>query len=198
MSNSTHVTRRVARSTKAGKGPDLSPACESVVACLEEAGATLLSLPPSGFSPRLRTATLPVLREAAEAYGWSTAEIRPPMPSAARISRMDHAMSFLGLIPQDRFVLRRIVGCRALVHPVSGRHLFSWRRLGELLGADHKAVQRWHAEGIRLIVSTLRRQAEEAEPSRLPTPPVSSGMQTLQGPEKRGRLTPPRGAGSSH
>jgi hypothetical protein len=164
MSSSSHVTGRVARSTKAGKNPDLSPQCESVIACLEEAGATLLALPPSGFSPRMRVSTLPVLHEAAEAYGWSCAEIRPPMPSAARISRMDHAMGFLGLIPQDRYVLRRIVGCRALVHPVSGRHLFSWRRLGELLGADHKAVQRWHVEGIRLIVSTLRRQADAPSP----------------------------------
>lgn len=134
---------------------------ESLIACLEEAGATLLSLPPSGFSPRLRTATLPVLREAAEAYGWSTAELRPPMSSAQRISRMDKAMGYLSLIPQDRYLLRRIVGCRALVHPVSGRHLSSWRRLGELLGADHKVVQRWHGEGIRLIVAALRCQAAE-------------------------------------
>lgn len=168
MSHSSSVTQRVVRATKAGGGSDPFPESESVIACLEEAGATLLSLPPSGFSPRLRTATLPVLHEAAEAYGWSRAEIRPPMPSAARISRMDHAMGFLGLIPQDRYVLRRIVGCRALVHPVSGRHLFSWRRLGELLGADHKAVKRWHGEGIRLIVSTLRQQVEEASPLALP------------------------------
>jgi hypothetical protein len=193
MSDTSHVTRRVARSTKAGKSPDLSPQCESVIACLEEAGATLLSLPPSGFSPRLRTATLPVLHEAAEAYGWSTAEIRPPMPSAARISRMDHAMGFLGLIPQDRYVLRRIVGCRSLVHPVNGRHLFSWRRLGELLGADHKAVQRWHAEGIRLIVSILRQQAEADAPSPLPSPPLSSGMRALQGPGALGSLDPASG-----
>lgn len=150
--------------------PDLTAECESVIACLEEAGATLLSLPPSGFSPRLRTSTLPVLREAAEAYGWSAAELRPAMPSAARISRMDRAMGFLGLIPEDRYVLRRIVGCRALVHPLNGRHLFSWRRLGELLGADHKAVQRWHAEGIRLIVCALRHKAAAAAvpPSRHP------------------------------
>lgn len=179
MSRASHVSRRATRSARADEMPDLSSQCESVIACLEEAGATLLSLPPSGFSPRLRTATLPVLHEAAEAYGWSTAEIRPPMPSAARISRMDHAMGFLGLIPQDRYVLRRIVGCRALVHPVSGRHLFSWRRLGELLGADHKAVQRWHAEGIHLIVLSLRRQAKAEPPSPLSAPAVSSAMRAL-------------------
>lgn len=154
-----------------GLPAELSAACDGVIACLEEAGATLLSLPPSGFSPRLRSSTLPVLREAAEAYGWSAATLRPAMPSAARISRMDRAMGYLSLIPEDHYVLRRIVGCRALVHPLNGRHLFSWRRLGELLGADHKAVQRWHAEGIRLIVYALRREAEAPAPA--------SGMSAL-------------------
>ena len=138
-----------------------SPEYEGLIACLEEAGATLLSLPTTGFSPALKTSALPILREAAEAYGWSDAEVRPAMPSASRISRMDKVLSYLALIPQDRYILRRIIGCRALVHAVSGRHLFSWRRLGEVLGADHKAVQRWHAEGIRIIIFALRRVAAE-------------------------------------
>jgi hypothetical protein len=138
---------------------ELPPEYEGLIAVLEEAGATLLSLPPSGFSPGLKTSALPILREAAEAYGWSAAEVRPPMPSASRISRMDTAMGYLALIPQDRYLLRRIVGCRALVHPISGRHLYSWRRLAELLRADHKAIQRWHAEGIRIIIFALRRIA---------------------------------------
>jgi hypothetical protein len=140
---------------------ELPPDYEGLIACLEEAGATLLSLPRTGFSPAMRTTALPILREAAEAYGWSAAELRPAMPSASRISRMDKALSYLGLIPQDRYLLRRIVGCRALVHPTTGRHLFSWRRLAELLGADHKAIQRWHAEGIRIIVFAMRRLAAE-------------------------------------
>lgn len=139
----------------------LPPEYEGLIACLEEAGATLLSLPPSGFSPNLKTSALPILREAAEAYGWSTAEVRPPMPSASRISRMDTVMGYLIHIPQDRYLLRRIVGCRALVHPISGRHLYSWRRLGEVLHADHKAIQRWHGEGIRIIIFALRRLAAD-------------------------------------
>jgi hypothetical protein len=48
------------------------------------------------------------------------------------------------------------VGARSLVHPVTDRHLFPWRRLGKALGSDHKAVQRWHAQGIALIVAGLR------------------------------------------
>ncbi len=155
-----HVTSPAGRPAR-----ELPPEYEGLIACLEEAGATLLSLPPSGFSPALKTSALPMLREAAEGYGWSAIEIRPPMPSASRISRMDRVLGYLGLVPQDRYLLRRIVGCRALVHPISGRHLFSWRRLAELLGADHKAIQRWHAEGVRIIIFALRRQAADQRPA---------------------------------
>jgi hypothetical protein len=70
---------------------------------------------------------------------------------------MDEAYSWLKFIPEDQYVLRRIVGARSLVHPVRDRHLFPWRRLGAAIGADHKAVQRWHGQGISLIVTALRR-----------------------------------------
>lgn len=124
---------------------------------LEEAGATLLSMPGTGWSTRMRASSLEIVRAAVESYGWSTKSIRPPVPSAAQITRMDEAMGWLSLIPVDRFVLRRIVGARSLVHPVTQRHLFPWRRLGAAMGADHKAVQRWHAQGIDLILAALNR-----------------------------------------
>jgi hypothetical protein len=162
---------------------ELPPEYEGLIAVLEEAGATLLSLPPSGFSPGLKISALPILREAAEAYGWSAAEVRPPMPSASRISRMDKAMGYLALIPQDRYVLRRIVGCRALVHPTSGRHLYSWRRLAELLRADHKAIQRWHAEGIRIILFALRRIAAAEKMAQTEPRPRMAGMPRAASPK---------------
>ena len=128
-----------------------------VIYRLEEAGATLLALPGTGWSTRLRTSSLEIVRTALEAYGWETARIRPAVPSADKIDRMDEAMGWIGTIPQHRYVLRRVVGARSLVNPVTDRHLFPWRRLGTALGADHKAVQRWHAEGIALMVAALNR-----------------------------------------
>ncbi len=80
---------------------------------------------------------------------------RPPVPSAARITRMDEAFGWIAHIPLERYVLRRIVGARSLIHPISERHLFPWRRLGAVLGADHKAVQRWHAEAVAIIARAL-------------------------------------------
>ena len=129
-----------------------------VICRLEEAGAALLALPGSGWSTRLRTSSLEIVRTAIESYGWSTNHIRPPVPSPARITQMDEAMGWISLIPADRYVLRRIVGARSLVHPITGRHLFPWRRIAGAIGADHKAVQRWHAQGIELIVTQLNKR----------------------------------------
>lgn len=128
-----------------------------VIGRLEEAGASLLALPGTGWSTRLRTSSLEIVRTAMESYGWSEKRIRPPIPSASRISRMDEAMGWISLIPLDRYVLRRIVGARSLVSPTTDRHLFPWRRLATAIGADHKAVQRWHGQGIDMIVSALNR-----------------------------------------
>ena len=136
-------------------GREEAPDAEYVIHRLEEAGCTLLALPGTGYSTRLRTSNLDVVR-AAEAFGGDTGgRIRPPVPSAEQITRMDEALGWITLIPQDRYVLRRIVGARSLVSPSTERHLYSWRRLGTVLGADHKAVQRWHATGIEMIVAAL-------------------------------------------
>ncbi len=129
---------------------------ETVIARLEEAGRTLLSLPRTGehrHAPRQRVA--------AALGAFATAEFDPPpaVPPAARITRMDQALAWIPLIPAESLLLRRIVGCRCLVSPVTGRHLFSWHRLARLLGADHKTIRRWHGTGIDLIVATLERDA---------------------------------------
>ena len=140
--------------------PDGQPVdADYVIRRLEEAGATLLALPGTGWTTKLRTSSIEIVRTALESYGWSETRIRPAIPSAEKISRMDEAMGWIGVIPLDRYVLRRIVGARSLVHPITDRHLFPWRRLAAALGADHKAVQRWHAQAIDMIVMALNKAA---------------------------------------
>ena len=134
--------------------PVIAPA-HYVVARLEEAGAAMLALPPTGYSTRLSSGALEIVRDWRESYGWGTPELRAPRPSAEQISAMDEAFAWIAHIPRDRFVLRRIVGARALVNPLTDRHLFTWRRLARAVGADHRAVQKWHAEAIGLIVAAL-------------------------------------------
>lgn len=147
-----------------------TPDAALVVARLEEAGRTLLALPATGPTPHLRQSVWTVLQGAMEGYGWQPARVRPAVPGAGRITRMDEALGWIALIPPDRIVLRRIVGLRALVHPLTDRHLYPWRRLGSAVGADHKAVQRWHGQGIAVIVAALARRA--------PAPSAATGCTT--------------------
>ena len=145
---------------------------------LEEAGATLLALPSSGYSTRLRASKLDFVANAAAAFdGGKAAAVRAPVPSASRITRMDEALGWITLIPQERFVIRRIVGARSLVSPVTERHLYSWRRLGAAVGADHKAVQRWHAQGIDMLVAALGALQRVERRSALPCPGQAARVQ---------------------
>jgi hypothetical protein len=128
---------------------------EALVLRLEEAGATLLAMPARGYSTGLKQIRLDVVHTALDAYGWEGARLRAPAPPAVAVSRMDEAFSWLLFIPDKQYVLRRIAGARALVHPLTGRHLYPWRRLGKLLGADHKSVQRWHGQAMDMITRAL-------------------------------------------
>jgi Domain of unknown function (DUF6362) len=145
-----------------------------VISRLEEAGATLLALPGTGWTTKLRTSSLDIVRTALDAYSGTENRIRPAIPSAAKITRMDEAMGWITLIPLDRYVLRRIVGARSLVSPTTDRHVFPWRRLAKAIGADHKAVQRWHRQAIDMIVAALKQRGACAggyarPPSRKPS-----------------------------
>ena len=130
---------------------------EEIVARLEAAGATLMAMPRQGYGTHLRQMKFDVVHTALETYGWQSAVARPAVPSAADISLMDEAFGWLACIPETRYVLRRILGARALVHPLTERHLYPWRRLATLLGTDHKAVQRWHGQAVMLLVQALSR-----------------------------------------
>ena len=133
------------------------PTKEYIVVRLEEAGRAAIAMPHTGYSPRLRISNLEVVHSAMEAYGWAEKRFRPPVPTPEAIDAMDEAYAWLALIPQEKYVLRRLVAARSLVHPLTDRHLYPWRRLGDAIGADHKAVQRWWAQGIDFILAGLTR-----------------------------------------
>ena len=142
-----------AKPAPARKPGEAHMTADDVIARLEDAGRTMMALPPKGWTTGARNFWPAIVQDPAEAYGYTDEEVRPAIPSAARITAMDEAFGWLAYIPDDRYVLRRIVGARALVRPATGRHLYSWRRIGVLLGCDHKAAQRWHAQGVAFIVA---------------------------------------------
>jgi hypothetical protein len=137
----------------------------TVIARLTEATSTVLAMP--GGMPRLGVKVCD--------YGYSTEFFsldgeaaddkpsarllggvgKPPAPSAASITRADETLKWLSLIPQEKFVLRRIVALRSIVKWTTGKPTYTWRKIGDAVGADHKAIQRWHAQGIKIIVDAL-------------------------------------------
>lgn len=130
----------------------------SVEARLADAGRTLLALRVSGVRPAGTKSSMPeVIRSFDESYGWQTEDLRPSQPSPRDISAMDQALSWIALIPQERYVLRRIVGARCLTNPRTDRPLFSWRKIADTVGASHMAVKAWHSQGIDVIVAALNR-----------------------------------------
>lgn len=124
---------------------------EGVVYWLEKAGTTLQALPD--YSPRLDVPLMSLeLRMAADLARREAGRMRPSI-SAGDIDAMDVAFGWLPLI--DTRVRRRIVCARSLVHPLNGRHLYPFSRIGELVGAHKDAVRRWHAQGIAEIVAGI-------------------------------------------
>jgi hypothetical protein len=131
---------------------------DEIIARLEAAGATLLALDVGPTGPAGYRSGMPeIVRRHDEAYGYTEARLRVMPPDATAIAAMDEALAWIPLIPADRYVLRRIVGSRALVNPLTGRHLCSWAGIARGLGAHHEAVRRWHEQGIGIIAARLAR-----------------------------------------
>jgi hypothetical protein len=126
---------------------------DQIVARLEEAGRTLLSLPPARAQGHMRVSTWGYVREMVHSMAEPTKA--RPTPTPREIDSMEEALAWVSKIPDDQFVLRRIVCARLLVSPLTGKHFYAWRRIGTKLGADHKAVQRWHEQGIQIIARAL-------------------------------------------
>lgn len=153
---------------------------EIVVRRLEHAGRTVLALPMAGYTTGCKTSSLEFVRAAIESYGWEKATIRPATPSGRDITAMDEAYCWLPFIPtdadlarchpilgrpaDDSVMVRRIVGARSLVHPVTQRLLYSWRCLAALLGVDDHKVKRLHQIGISEIVAELLRRELNISP----------------------------------
>lgn len=121
---------------------------DSVAYSLECAGRVLLAARPDQIV-RLSG----VMRAVLDSYGWQGCT--STRPNDEELAAMKEVLARINLIPQERYVLRRVIAARCLVHPLTDRHLFPWRRLSDALGADHKAVQRWHAAGIGMITDAL-------------------------------------------
>ena len=105
---------------------------------LEFAGRTLLSLPSENEAPAGLKSSWPAYARAAIGdHGSGKLRAHPPAPTARAIAMMDEAFDWIGLIAGDeprQRIRRRLIWSRALCHPISGKHLFSWRKLAKMTG----------------------------------------------------------------
>ena len=125
---------------------------------LNKAGATMLALPDREMPAGFRVAWPDYRHSAAEAYGCGKVRLRGAVPTSAQISRMDRAYGWVQLLAgaHDQVVRwRRIVCLRSLCDPVTRRHLYSWERIGEVLGYSRTWCQIEHKFALRLICALI-------------------------------------------
>lgn len=116
-----------------------------IISRLEEAGAIAFSMPNSGYKLHCRTQNFHQLQEPVAATDRNTSpRVRFPPPSAQQITEMDRTYAWLALIPNDRYILRKIVSMRSVMNPMTMRHVNNWRSIADAVGANHLAVKAWH------------------------------------------------------
>ena len=141
---------------------------EEVRQRLEDAGRTLMSLPlPSGSFPKDDRSRWPdVVRGYEDAFValiGASDEVKQDFsrgynqvrasPSARSVGRMDEVLEWLWRYTDQR--KRRLCLARALIHPVSGRHVVSYRKLGRMFGLHHDTIRAWHDRALAEIAVAL-------------------------------------------
>ncbi len=66
---------------------------------------------------------------------------------------MDECLPWLSLLEND--TTRRIVAMRSVVHRISLKPLFSWKRISESVGCNERAAKLWFEKGIKSIAKKL-------------------------------------------
>lgn len=146
---------------------------------LEVAGRALMALPlPKGGLPGGARSRWPEFARRAEDhfaalvgasddikqdFAEDRHRLRLP-PSARAVAQLDEALTWLWHLSDPR--KRRLCLARALIHPVSGRHVASYRQLGKLFGLHHDTVRLWHDRALGEIARVLTREGAPKRRSR--------------------------------
>lgn len=136
----------------------------------EDAGRTLMALPlHRGALPMdLRSRWPEIMRSADDAFValvGAAAQVKQDFesdrhqvrvsPSAHAVGRMDEVLDWLWYFEDPR--KRRLCLARALIHPVSDRHVVSYRKLGRIFGLHHDTIRVWHDRALSEIAQALTR-----------------------------------------
>jgi hypothetical protein len=143
-----------------------STSVEEIRIWMEWAGAKLLAMHISSPLPREPHTAWPTFaQDARQAYGYTGERLRAAMPRSVEIALMDEILLFPGLIKD--LTTRRIVHARALVTPISNRHLYSWTKLAFMLHTNRHRVARLHGLGLHEVCQCLPLEKADAVRGRL-------------------------------
>jgi hypothetical protein len=133
---------------------------EQVQALLYEAGRALMALRVPGCWPSAIRSGMPECLRDAEDLRYAEAEFTPAQPSPRQVSAMDRSLSWIRLLPGQTEVeinVRKLVWARCLVSPRTDRPIYSWKRLGDMVGCtENTAKTRW-LRALDLITVALNR-----------------------------------------
>jgi hypothetical protein len=152
---------------------------QELQARLEEAGAVILAIPISTM-PRGFTSNMPdYVRDYSEAYGYEIARLNMWRPNSKQIERMDEAFAWVNLItgskpncdptkPDGAATRRRVIHLRMMVKPLSWyndptdpQYMFSWSKIGRLMGADRRAIHLWHSQALDMVWTLLQEKCAD-------------------------------------
>ncbi|MFT8483349.1 MAG: DUF6362 family protein [Gluconobacter cerinus] len=132
---------------------------KQVAEWMDEAALTLAALPAHGLRPSGARGFWPDIVPDEEDLEWARdSDILPPRPTPDDVSRMDLVFSwltFLGERNENREV-RLVVQLYMRVHPISGKHLLSWEKIGRKLGIGRNTAQRRYLTACCLIAEKIR------------------------------------------
>lgn len=125
---------------------------------LRRAGDIMRRMPGAGSMLHLAVLSMGAVDDPRLAYGYTPVELNRVFPTAYELSLMDFVYRWLGMIPDDRYVVRKIVAHRMLWDPDRGRSVWSYRRLADKVGASHVAVKNWDEYGVETIRKAVDRE----------------------------------------
>ena len=128
---------------------------EYVQSSLEFAGQSLLSMRIKNPGPCEMRGFWPSIVQDEEVELPLGVRNRAVMPIGREIDAMDEILAWIQLIPQEKAEMRRAVGLRSLISPISDKHLYPWKRIAKILSCDPRTAMAWHATGIGLIAREL-------------------------------------------
>lgn len=121
---------------------------EEVQTWLEWAGSRLIALPVPGLKPNeIKITHFEYSQDRFQILDFrGQLPLRAGAPSSAEIPIMDLILTLPALCAWQNH--RRVLHLRALVHPISGRHLYTWAKLARKIACDPRTVKTWHRQAL--------------------------------------------------